>query len=155
MINYKKRLIVIAVIILFVLTVDCGKNQPAGASRIQWIYSIDSAFVLSKQTQKPVMIDFMAEWCPPCRAMEDSTFNDIDIVKKSSKFITVRIDVDKQRETAVQYNGNARKYGGVGIPNLLFLNPDNEKLKHVVGFQNASRLSALMDTVLNIYTVKE
>lgn len=155
MIIYKKRLIVIAVIISFVLTVNCGKNQPAGASRIQWIYSIDSALVLSKQSQKPVMIDFTAEWCPPCRAMEDSTFNDIDIVKKSSKFITVRIDVDKQREIAVQYNGNARKYGGVGIPNLLFLNPDNKKLKHVVGFQNASRLSAVMDTVLNIFTDKE
>jgi len=155
MIIYKKRLIVIAVIIPFVFTVNCGKNPPAGASRIQWIYSIDSALVLSKQTQKPVMIDFMAEWCPPCRAMEDSTFNDIDIVKKSSKFITVRIDVDKQREIAVQYNGNARKYGGVGIPNILFLNPDNEKLKHVVGFQNAARLSAVMDTVLNIFTDKE
>jgi len=155
MIIYKKRLIVIAVIIPFVLTINCEKNQPVGASRIQWIYSIDSALVLSKQSQKPVMIDFMAEWCPPCRAMEDSTFNDIDIIKKSSKFITVRIDVDKQRETAVQYNGNARKYGGVGIPNLLFLNPDNEKLKHVVGFQNASRLSAVMDTVLNIFTDKE
>jgi len=29
------------------------------------------------------------------------------------------------------------------------------KLKHIVGFHNAARLSAVMDTVLNIHTVKE
>jgi thiol:disulfide interchange protein len=150
--NEKKWLLAILTILFFVFIINCKKNQPSpDSAKIQWIYSVDSALVLSGQTQKPIMIDFMAEWCPPCRAMEDSTFNNQKIIEKSADFITVRIDIDKQSDIAIQYGGNARKYGGVGIPNLLFLSPRNEKIKHVIGFHNAAHLSAVMDSVLLIY----
>jgi len=98
------------------------------------------------------MIDFMAVWCPPCKAMEDSTFNQAGVIEKSRQFITLRIDVDKQPDVAIDYNGNARKYGGVGIPNLLFLSPDNEKIKHAIGFHNTGQLIAVMDSVLQQYS---
>ncbi len=47
------------------------------------------------------MVDFMAEWRPPCRKIEDSTFSYPGVIKKSSLFIPVRIDVDKQGEIAI------------------------------------------------------
>ena len=47
-----------------------------------------------------------------------------NIIKKSNEFIPVRIDVDKQKDIAEEYNGNARKYGGIGIPNILFLDKE-------------------------------
>lgn len=98
------------------------------------------------------MIDFMALWCPPCKAMEDSTFNQPAVIEKSHQFVTLRIDVDNQPDVAVKYNGNARKYGGVGIPNLLFLSPDNEIIKHVIGFHNADQLIAVMDSALQQFS---
>ena len=88
---------------------------------IQWGNNLDSAFTLASNSNKIIMIDFMAEWCPPCQKMDNETFSNENIIKKSNEFILIRIDVDKQQDIAKEYNGNARKYGGAGIPNILFL----------------------------------
>lgn len=139
-------------IITSLLLLQCSSSKTPEAGSIKWLHSLDSALVASEQTNKPIMIDFMAEWCPPCKAMEDSTFNRPAVITKAGKFITLRIDVDKQPEIAIEYNGNARKYGGVGIPNLLFLTPEKEKIKHVIGYHNPEQLIAVMDSALLLYS---
>jgi len=94
------------------------------------------------------MIDIMAEWCPPCKKMDKKTFSNTNIIKKSDKFIPVRIDVDKQQNIAEEYNGNARKYGGIGIPNILFLDKEKKNIRHIVGFHDVDQLMGIMDSVL-------
>ena len=127
------------------LLLGCSGDR---AEQIEWLGSIPDALALAKAEGKPVMIDFMATWCPPCHAMEDSTFSDPKVIERSKDFIPVRIDVDEQREVAVQYDGNARKYGGVGIPNILFLGSDGTKQKHIVGYHGPEALLSVMDSVL-------
>jgi thiol:disulfide interchange protein len=124
------------------------KTAPSAGDEIHWIADIDSALVLAAKTDTILMIDFMATWCPPCRAMEDSTFNQPAVIEKTRHFLTVRIDVDQQGNVANEYNGNAAKYGGVGIPNILFLDKNRNRLAHLIGFQPAERLTAVMDSVL-------
>lgn len=124
---------------------DEAKESPAD---IHWIADVDSALTLAKASGKPVMIDFMATWCPPCRKMEDTTFCDPAVAAKAERFVTARVDVDEQRDTAVRYGGDASKYGGIGIPNILFLDGDGRTLKHVVGFHGPAELVAVMDSVL-------
>lgn len=142
-------LVVLGMAILAGFFISNQSKLTAQTGEIQWLYNIDSALVVAKEQNKPVMIDFMAVWCPPCKAMEDTTFSNTEVISKSAGFITVRIDVDQQAEIANKYNGNARKYGGVGIPNILFLTPDNQPLKHIIGFQTPDQLIAVMDSVLD------
>lgn len=78
----------------------------------------------------------------------DSTFSDPGVVAKAASFIPVRVDVDKQREVAEKYGGNARKYGGIGIPNILFLDGKGVKFKQVVGYHGPQKFIAVMDSVL-------
>jgi thiol:disulfide interchange protein len=115
---------------------------------IKWTYDVDKGLAQAKKEGKPVMIDFMAEWCPPCKAMEDSTFSDSAVVGKAAAFVPVRIDIDKQREVAAKYGALARKYGGIGIPNILFLSANGETLKHIVGYYGPTQLVAAMDSAL-------
>jgi thiol:disulfide interchange protein len=138
--------------ILFILSaLTCNTNKDIvkkDIHEIQWITNLDSALVLASEQNKPLMVDFMATWCPPCRTMEDSTFSNPDIIRKSTAFITVRIDVDKQGGIADKYNGNAGKYGGVGIPNILFMTGEEKVLKHPIGYRSPEALAAIMDSVL-------
>ncbi len=134
------------IIFLFITSIfGCGAEEPR---EIEWGEDVTAALALAKESGKPIMVDFMATWCPPCHAMEDSTFSDPAVIQKVMRFIPVRIDVDKQREVAVQYDGNARKYGGVGIPNILFMAGDGTKLKHIVGYHGPEALVSVMDSVL-------
>ena len=115
---------------------------------IKWGYNLDEGLAKAKKESKPVMVDFMAVWCPPCKAMEDSTFSDAAVIGKSAAFVPVRIDIDKQHAVAAKYNGLARKYGGIGIPNILFIAADGTTLKHIVGYYSPKQLIAAMDSAL-------
>ena len=136
-------------LIILLLFVGCGQkvneNNPNG---IKWRNNLDSAFAIASKSNKIIMIDFMAEWCPPCKRMDNTTFSNTNIIKKSTEFIPVRIDVDKQKDIAEEYNGNARKYGGIGIPNILFLDKEKNIIRQIVGFHNVDQLMGIMDSVL-------
>ena len=152
-----RRVLEILFVSLLVLTfiISCSQKklqsnlQPAG-HEIKWITDLDSALTLAANTNKPIMIDFMADWCPPCKRMEDSTFSDKRVIDKAKSFITVRIDVDKNQDIANKYNSNANKYGGIGIPNMLFLDKNQKTIKHPIGFLDPENMIAYMDSVLNI-----
>ena len=50
---------------------------------------------------KPVLVDFYAEWCGPCKMMKPIL---LDIAERMGDDITIlSIDVDKEKELAVQY----------------------------------------------------
>jgi thiol:disulfide interchange protein len=116
--------------------------------KIAWHKDIRDAFKLAKQQGKPLMVEFMAEWCPSCKMMEDSTFVNPEVVEKTDRFVPVRIDVDRQKDVATEYKASAMKYGGIGIPNILFMTRDGRKLKHRIGYMDAGTLTAVMDSVL-------
>ena len=86
---------------------------------INWGGNLDLAFDSASISNKIIMIEFMAEWCPPCKKMEKETFSNERVIKKLNEFILIKIDVDKQQDIAKEYNRNAKKYGGIGIPNIV------------------------------------
>ena len=138
-------------LLLFILLIVIGCEKQVredSHNGIKWGNNLDSAFAIASNSNKLIMIDFMAEWCPPCKEMDKNTFSNKNIIKKSNEFILVRIDVDKQQNIAEQYNGNARKYGGIGIPNILFLDKEKKNIRHIVGFHDVDQLLGIMDSVL-------
>jgi thiol:disulfide interchange protein len=116
---------------------------------IPWQHDVKAARALSLKTRKPILMDFTAEWCPWCKMLEDSTFSNGRVIEKMAAFVPLRIDVDKQKAVADQYGSNAQKYGGVGIPNILFLAPNGERLKHMIGYRNAPAFMATLDSVFS------
>jgi thioredoxin 1 len=63
------------------------------------------------QSDKPVLVDFWAEWCGPCRALSpilDEIASELD-----GKANIVKVNVDQASDLA-------QKYGIRGIPTLIF-----------------------------------
>ncbi len=130
--------------------VGAGARSAKSAHKpgIAWHRDLNAAFKQASRLDKPLMVEFMAEWCPSCKMMEDSTFVDPGVIEKTDRFIPVRIDVDKQKDVADRYKSSAMKYGGIGIPNILFMTPEGTRLKHRIGYMDAAALTAVMDSVL-------
>jgi thiol:disulfide interchange protein len=139
--------VMVAAMVLLGLTGSCTKRPIA--SGIPWRTDLKAAQASAVLKKKPVLVEFMAQWCPSCRAMEDSTFNRSEVIGRAGSFIPVRVDIDSQKTVAAEYGATARKYGGIGIPNFLFLDPAGRTVVHRVGYMNAATFSALMDSVLS------
>ena len=118
------------------------------SQEIIWEQNLDSALNLASLSNKIIMIEFMAEWCPPCKRMEKETFSNESVINKSNEFIFVKVDVDKHQDIAKEYKRNAKKYGGIGIPNILFIDKDKNIVHQTVGFLNSNQLIRVMDSVL-------
>ena len=135
-----KKLLLILLCLPFI---GFGQSQ-----EIIWAENLDSSFNLASLSNKIIMIEFMAEWCPPCKRMEKETFSNERVINKSNEFIFVKVDVDKHQDIAKEYKRNAKKYGGIGIPNILFIDKDKNIVHQTVGFLNANQLITVMDSVL-------
>jgi len=74
-------------------------------------------------SDKPIMVDFWAEWCGPCRAV--SPILDAIATEHADKLDIVKLNVDDNPETAM-------KYGITSIP-AMFVFKDGEVVKRVIG----------------------
>lgn len=60
-----------------------------------------SFFDLIKTSKKPILVDFYADWCGPCKMVSPAIAK---VAKEfSGKVITIKIDVDKAQAAAAKY----------------------------------------------------
>jgi len=67
---------------------------------------------------RPVMIDFSADWCIPCRELEHSTFTDRRVIERSRDFALFKVDVTKD---SPRTRALSERFDIAGVPAVLFL----------------------------------
>jgi len=108
-------------VIAFALT---GMLAYAGISRslggkeiIPWRDDFAVAQAEAKQTGKPMLLYFTADWCGPCQSMKRTTWADANVDQALQQYVPTRIDIDRNAELAMEYRIES-------IPQMLVIGED-------------------------------
>lgn len=115
---------------LFLLAlVGCKESAPRASKPPAFAGSEWERRVL--KANGPVLVDFGATWCPPCRAMDPV------IARLSREFQVVKVDVDDEAELAARYRVSS-------IPRILIFLDGNIIGDHVGVTPEATLRTELM-----------
>ena len=91
-------------------------------------------FELLKTSDKPVLIDFFADWCGPCRMVAPFVEQ---IAEENPQYLVAKINVDEQPELAAAF-------GVTSIPTLVVMK-DGKVVEQSAGARPKAQILAMLE----------
>ena len=106
--------------------------------------NLEAAIVRAKAEKKPIFLDFYADWCAPCKVLEESVFRDEDVAEYMNKnVINVRINIEKGQGASLKEQMYVRV-----LPTLLFLDPNGDEIARKEALPLIEEFKKMMKTAV-------
>ena len=86
------------------------------------------------KSEKPVLIDFYADWCGPCRMVAPIVH---EIAEENDSVVVAKINVDDEPDLAM-------KFGVMSIPTLVVMK-NGEEVKRATGARAKPQILAMIE----------
>ncbi|PMJ90423.1 protein-disulfide reductase DsbD [Vibrio sp. 10N.261.55.A7] len=102
--------------------------------QINNVAELEAQLAIAKQNNKPVMLDFYADWCVACKEFEKYTFHHPDVEAQLQNFTLLQADVTRNRPEDIELLKHLKV---LGLPTIEFWEADGGKV-------DAARLTGFM-----------
>jgi thiol:disulfide interchange protein DsbD len=98
-------------------------------------------------TDRPVMLDFYADWCVSCKEMERFTFSDPRVAERMGRMLLLKADVTAN---SAEHKALLQRFGLFGPPGIIFFDAGGAERKglRVVGFMKAEPFATVLERAL-------
>ena len=120
----------IFIVILALIAVTAGSRFFGPKEIIPWRSDLSAAKVEAASGNKPILAYFTASWCGPCEGMKRTTWADRDVEQALRAYVPVKIDIDQQRDIAVEFAHYAQTDG---VPFYVILGADGQPNRSAEG----------------------
>ena len=104
-----------------------GAMKLSGEGPIDWVYYTPERFDAAVQQNKIVVMDFTAEWCLNCKALEQGVLHNPKIVKLIARedILPMKVDITGNNPTG---KAKLREVGNLTIPLLIIYSPAGKQI---------------------------
>ena len=126
------------------------RAQAAAPVDVPQFEKVDSIAELEARlatTDRPVLLDFYADWCVSCKEMERFTFSDAAVAARMSRMLLLKADVTANTD---EHKALLKRFGLFGPPGILFFDAAGKERAglRVVGFMKAEPFATVLDRAL-------
>ena len=114
--------------------------RPLAFTRVASLAELEARLAAA---DRPVLLDFYADWCVSCKEMERFTFADARVRARLSGWTLLQVDVTENSDAD---RALLQRFGLYGPPAILFFARGGKEIAgvRVVGFQNADEFLGLL-----------
>jgi len=125
--------------------VGWAEALPPGA-HISWVQSFDAAKARATAEQRPMLVDFGADWCGACQELDRDVLSDPRVVAEARRFVTVRVDLSTDKATDEKW-ALLKAYNQPGLPLMVLHHSDGSEAARVTGLLESDEFLEMMGAV--------
>ena len=123
---------------LLLLVGGASCSSTTAGPTIAWQGYDPAALERAKQESRPVILEFYADWCVPCKELERFTFSDQRVIESTEAFVRLRVDLsnyDSPESLSLR-----QQFEVTGVPEIMFLDTQGSEVRdaRVLGFLGAN-----------------
>jgi len=123
---------------------DSGGRQGSGETEhMAWAPYEESAVARANESGERIIVDFSADWCAPCRELEEKTFADPAVRSQLEGYARFKVDLTRSTEAN---QAVTTEYGVLGVPTVVVL-ADGEEVFRITGFEPPEQFLKRLETV--------
>jgi len=125
-----------------------SNDEHVNFKRVKSLADLNNELIAAKAQNRPVMLDFYADWCVSCKEMEAFTFPDSRVREQLADALLIQADVTKNDEDD---KAMLKQFGLFGPPAIILYDRAGTELTagRVVGYMPADKFSQHLQAYLN------
>jgi thiol:disulfide interchange protein DsbD len=109
--------------------------------QVKSVQELEQDIAAAAAANRPVMLDFSADWCVSCQELEKNTFSDPQVKRVLQGVVLLQVDVTANN---AEDKALLSRFNLIGPPAVLFFGPDGKERKEyrLIGYLNAEQFRA-------------
>ncbi len=130
-----------AALVLYFVATSSQATPSTGHGIIEWRPTLDVALKEAKASKKRVFVKFWMDGCPPCEALDKTTFSDGSVKSALDEYVSVTVKIDESTKEL------ANKYNITALPVLAVVDSEGTALSTKLGYQSADEFKGWLASV--------
>jgi thioredoxin:protein disulfide reductase len=118
---------------------------PKGATELRWLSDEPAAVAEAHAAGRPLLVDFRANWCLPCKEFEVKVFSRPDVAEALGRYTLLRVDLTHEDDEPA-LGAMKKKYGADTLPAIRLVAPDGSILEKADELMEPEQFLRLLQT---------